>query len=35
MQRLLKRLGYTYCGIIDLEEGRGERLAYQKRLENA
>lgn len=35
MQRLLARLGYTYCGIIDLEEGRGERLAYQKRLENA
>ena len=33
MQRLLARLGYTYCGIIDLENGRGERLAYQKRAE--
>ena len=31
MQRLLQRLGYTYCGLIDLEEGRGERLAFQKR----
>lgn len=30
MQRLLARLGYTYCGLIDLENGRGERLAYQK-----
>lgn len=33
MQRLLARLGYTYCGLIDLEEGRGERLAFQKRRE--
>nr|WP_297274499.1 GNAT family N-acetyltransferase [uncultured Agathobaculum sp.] len=31
MQRLLHRLGYTYCGLIDLENGRGERLAFQKR----
>lgn len=31
MQRLLARLGYTFCGLIDLENGRGERLAYQKR----
>lgn len=35
MQRLLQRLGYTYCGLIDLENGRGERLAYQKRLAQA
>lgn len=35
MQRLLARLGYTYCGLIDLENGRGERLAYQKRLAQA
>lgn len=34
MQRLLQRLGYTYCGLIDLENGRGERLAFQKRQEN-
>lgn len=33
MQRLLARLGYAYCGLIDLEEGRGERLAFQKRQE--
>ena len=33
MQRLLARLGYAYCGLIDLEEGRGERLAFQKRRE--
>lgn len=33
MQRLLARLGYTYCGLIDLENGRGERLAFQKRRE--
>ena len=31
MQRLLARLGYTFCGLIDLKNGRGERLAYQKR----
>ena len=35
MQRLLARLGYTYCGLVDLENGRGERLAFQKRLEKA
>ncbi|MGO5029827.1 GNAT family N-acetyltransferase [Candidatus Agathobaculum pullicola] len=35
MQRLLQRLGYTYCGRIDLENGRGERLAFQKRLKKA
>ena len=33
MQRLLARLGYAYCGLIALEEGRGERLAFQKRRE--
>ena len=33
MQRLLARLGYVRCGIIELENGRGERLAYQKRAE--
>ena len=31
MQRLLARLGYAYCGLIDLEEGRGERLARGRR----
>lgn len=30
MQGLLKKLGYTYCGVIELENGRGERLAFQK-----
>lgn len=29
MQNMLKKLGYTYCGIIYLEDG-DERLAYQK-----
>lgn len=33
MQRLLTRLGYTYCGLIDLENNQGERMAYQKRPE--
>lgn len=31
MQRLLAKNGFTYCGIIYLEDG-SERLAYQKRL---
>ncbi|MDO5141912.1 MAG: GNAT family N-acetyltransferase, partial [Eubacteriales bacterium] len=31
MQRLLERLGYTYCGVVELSGGKGERLAYQKR----
>ena len=29
MQNMLKKLGYTYCGIIHLENG-DPRLAYQK-----
>ena len=29
MQSLLKKLGFTYCGIIHVEDG-SERLAYQK-----
>lgn len=33
MQGLLNKLGYTYCGVIELENGRGERLAFQKRVE--
>ncbi len=32
MQHLLQKLGFTYCGIIDLEDG-SERLAYQKAME--
>ena len=32
MQRLLRKLGYARCGVIELENGRGERLAFQKRL---
>lgn len=35
MQCLLRKLGFVYCGIIDLENGLGERLAYQKRMERA
>lgn len=31
MQRLLMRLGYSYCGMIDLADNQGERMAYQKR----
>ncbi|MDO4270809.1 MAG: GNAT family N-acetyltransferase [Eubacteriales bacterium] len=30
MRRLLEKNGYAYCGLIDLENGRGERLAFQK-----
>ncbi len=29
MQNMLKKLGYTYCGIIHLEDG-DERLAFEK-----
>lgn len=29
MQQLLKRLGYSYCGVIFLEDG-SERLAFEK-----
>jgi len=29
MKNLLNKLGFTYCGIIELEDG-DERLAYQK-----
>ena len=29
MQKLLKKLGFTYCGIIYVEDG-SKRLAYQK-----
>ena len=29
MQNMLKKLGYSYCGIIYLENG-DPRLAYQK-----
>jgi len=31
MQHILKKLGYTYCGIITLERG-GTRLAFEKKL---
>ena len=31
MQNLLKKLGFTYCGIIYVEDG-SKRLAYQKTL---
>lgn len=31
MQHLLRKNGFTYCGIIYLEDG-SERLAYQKKL---
>ena len=33
MQALLKKCGFTYCGLINLADG-GERLAYQKILEH-
>jgi hypothetical protein len=29
MQKLLSKLGYTYCGLIYLEDG-AERIAFQK-----
>lgn len=31
MRSLLEKLGFVYCGIIDLKAGRGERVAYQWR----
>lgn len=33
MQNLLSKNGFTFCGIIYLEDG-SERLAYQKQIEN-
>ena len=29
MQNLLKKIGYSYCGVITLESG-DERLAFEK-----
>ena len=30
VQHLLAKHGFTYCGVIQLADGRGARLAYQK-----
>ena len=33
MQRLLKKMGYVYCGVIHLADGN-ERLAFEKVIQN-